>query len=302
MSVDLVEEDGLPRSRTTARAALGSPSMRGVPVAVAVLSVLLAGCSADRAPASATPTPVAAFADVPGISGEVVRLRTDEALGGQVQVRLTDTGDTPFTVVGVVLTSPAFAEQPPTEETASYAPGRTIDLPVPFGAVDCAADVHPVGARVQLDRGAGPEEVVVPLTGDALDLVAGEQCAAQRLAEHVAVTVDGFADDGDGVRGSVVLTRVDDGGDVRVDALGRSVLLEPAAPDLPTTLGGDEQELALPFTVGLASCDPHVLAETKKPFVFPLTVEAAGETAVVDLPLSDAQRAQLQALVDRVCG
>jgi hypothetical protein len=275
--------------------------MRGAPVVVAVL-VLLAGCSADRAPAAATPTPVPAFDEVPGISGEVVRLRADEALGGQVQVRLTDTGDAPFTVVGVALTSPAFAEQPPTQETATYAPGRTIDLPVPFGPVDCAADVHPVGARLQLDRGAGPEEVVVPLAGDALDLVAGEQCAAQRLAEHVVVAVDGFTEDGDGVRGSVVLTRVDDdGGEVRVDALGRSVLLEPAAPDLPATLGAGERELTLPLAVGLASCDPHVLAETKKPFVFPLTVEAAGETAVVDLPLSDVQRGQLQALVDRVC-
>jgi len=275
--------------------------MRGVPVTVAVLALLLAGCSADGAPATA-PTPVPVLDEVPGISGEVVRLRTDEALGGQVQVRLTDTGDVPFTVVGVALTSPAFAEQPPTDETATYAPGRTIDLPVPVGAVDCAADVHPVGARVQLDRGAGPEEVVVPLAGDALDLVAGEQCAARRLAEHVAVAVEGFTEDGDDVRGSVVLTRVDDGGDVRVEALGRSVLLEPVAPDLPAVLGADEQELALPFTVGLASCDPHVLAETKKPFVFPLTVAAAGETAVVDLPLSDAQRVELQALVDRVCG
>ncbi|MCO7222282.1 hypothetical protein [Klenkia sp. PcliD-1-E] len=284
--------------------------MRGAPVAVAALALLLAACSAGHAPTAttATPTPVpAAFPEVPGISGEVVRLRTDEALGGQVQVRLTDTGDVPVTVTAVALVSDAFAEQPPSEQTARYAPGRTIDLPVPFGAVDCAADVHPLGARVQLDRGAGPEEVVVPLAGDAMDLVAAEQCAAQRLAEHVAVTVDGFTEggsgeDGDDVRGTVVLTRVDEGGEVRVEALGRSVLLEPVVPGLPATLGTDEQELSLPFTVGPASCDPHVLAETKKPFVFPLTVVAAGETAVVDLPLSDAQRGRLQALVDRVCG
>lgn len=276
--------------------------MRAVPVTAAALALLLAGCSADGVQPVSTPTPVPAFDEVPGISGEVVRLRTDEALGGQVQVRLTGTGDVPFTVTAVALVSPAFAEQPLRGQTALYAPGRTVDLPVPVGAVDCAADVHPVGARVQLDRGAGPEEVVVPLDGDALDLVAGEQCAAQRLSEHVAVAVEGFAGDGDVVRGSVVLTRVDDAGGVRVDALGRSVLLEPAAPDLPAEMGAAEQELVVPVSVGLASCDPHVLAETKKPFAFPLTVEVAGETAVVDLPLSDAQRAQLQALVDRVCG
>ena len=40
---------------------------------------------------------------MPGIAGEAVRLRTDEAVGGQVQVRLTATGDQPFTVVSVAL-------------------------------------------------------------------------------------------------------------------------------------------------------------------------------------------------------
>lgn len=242
----------------------------------------------------------AALPDVPGIAGEVVRLRSDEAAGNRVQVRLTDTGDQPFTVTAVALTSAAFTELTPLAATAVYVPGRTIDLPVLFGAVDCAADVHPVGARLQVDRGSGAEEVVVPLTGDALDLVVAEECAAERLAEVVSISVDGFTLDGDRARGDVVLTRVAEGPDVVVSALARSVLLEPAVADLPATLGADDDELTVPFSVELASCDPHVLAETKKPFVFPLTVEA-GERVVVDLPLSDAQRVELQELVDTVC-
>ncbi|MEI4279631.1 hypothetical protein [Klenkia terrae] len=276
----------------------------GLP-SLAVLLVVLAGCSAPAdAPAAAptTDTPAVTLPAVPGVEGEVVLLRTDAAVGGQVHVRLTDTGDAGFTLTSVALSSPAFAPQPASAQTAVYAPRRTIDLPVPFGAVDCAAAVQPVAAVVELDRGSGPEQVTVPLAGDDLELVFDAECAAQRLAEHVTLSVEGLVPDGDRVSGSVVLTRVDDGGDVVVSSVGRSVLLEPAVPDLPATLADGDDELTLPLTVGLATCDPHVLAETKKPFVFAVAVEAAGESAVVDLPLSDDQRAQLQELVDRVCG
>ena len=276
----------------------------GLP-SLAVLLVVLAGCSTPAdAPAAAptTDTPAVTLPAVPGVEGEVVLLRTDAAVGGQVHVRLTDTGDTGFTLTSVALSSPAFAPQPASAQTAVYAPRRTIDLPVPFGAVDCAAAVQPVAAVVELDRGSGPEQVTVPLAGDDLELVFDAECAAQRLSEHVTLSVEGLVPDGDRVSGSVVLTRVDDGGDVVVSSVGRSVLLEPAVPDLPATLADGDDELTLPLTVGLATCDPHVLAETKKPFVFAVAVEAAGESAVVDLPLSEDQRAQLQELVDRVCG
>ena len=276
----------------------------GLP-SLAVLLVVLAGCSTPAdAPAAAptTDTPAVTLPAVPGVEGEVVLLRTDAAVGGQVHVRLTDTGDTGFTLTSVALSSPAFAPQPASAQTAVYAPRRTIDLPVPFGAVDCAAAVQPVAAVVELDRGSGPEQVTVPLAGDDLELVFDAECAAQRLSEHVTLSVEGLVPDGDRVSGSVVLTRVDDGGDVVVSSVGRSVLLEPAVPDLPATLADGDDELTLPLTVGLATCDPHVLAETKKPFVFAAAVEAAGESAVVDLPLSEDQRAQLQELVDRVCG
>jgi len=45
-----------------------------------------------------------------------------------------------------------------------------------------------------------------------------------------------------------------------------------------------------------------VLAETKQPFLFPMTVQV-GDTEPVDLdlPVPDDLRAQLQALVQRVC-
>jgi hypothetical protein len=45
-----------------------------------------------------------------------------------------------------------------------------------------------------------------------------------------------------------------------------------------------------------------VLAETKQPFLFPMTVQVGEEQPVdAELPVPDDVRAQLAALVQRVC-
>ena len=76
--------------------------MRSAGVALVALGLLLAGCGSGEASPSGTattsaapsPTPAAVppVAAVPGIEAEAVRLRTDEAVGGRLQVRRTDTG------------------------------------------------------------------------------------------------------------------------------------------------------------------------------------------------------------------
>jgi hypothetical protein len=279
--------------------------------AVAVLTVLaLAGCwaqtSSDPAPPAAATSAVPAVPAVPGISAEAVRLRTDEAVGGQLQVRLTDTGTAPFTVTAVAIDSPGFAAVPPATVSTTYRPGQTIDLPTPFGPVDCAAAVEPAAARLTVTRGGGPEEVRVPLAGGTLALVHGEECAVAGVRAVVDPALTGLTDaaGGQSVTGTVLLTRRAGNDPIEVQALGRSVLLKGSVDrDLPVTLPPGEKELALPITVTLASCDPHVLAETKKPFVFPLSLAVVGADPVpVDLPVDESQKAELQQLVDRVCG
>jgi hypothetical protein len=92
--------------------------------AIALVAALTAACGMTpdvEEPARS----VSAVPPVPGIEAEAVQLRTDEAVGGQVQVRITDTGGAPFTVTPVALDSPGFAPLPPTAVTAEYAPGRT---------------------------------------------------------------------------------------------------------------------------------------------------------------------------------
>jgi hypothetical protein len=272
-----------------------------------VLAVLLtAGCGAAAETDAETPaapaTSEAAVPSVPGMEAEIVRLRTDEAIGGQVQVRLTDTGDTPFTVTAVALRSPGFAPEPMTAITAEYAPGRVIDLPVPFGAPVCDAAPVPAAAELTVVRPDGAvEQVQVPAAADVLELIHSEECAVLAVTTVVDITVTDLHDDGDTLAGTLTLTRRKGTEPIRATRLSRSVLIEPTA-DLPLDLAGDEDSASASVSFTPASCDPHVLAETKKPYVFPLAVTVGDDDEVpVDLPLDQAARDQLAGLVQRVC-
>ncbi|MGY1590481.1 hypothetical protein ACI79D_00740 [Geodermatophilus sp. SYSU D00708] len=276
--------------------------------AVAGLAVLCTACTASPAsspvPAgttSAAPTVPA----VPGIAAEVVRLRTDVAVGGRVQVRVTDTGPEPFTVTAVALDSPGFAPLPPTALTAEFAPGRVIDLPTPYGTPDCSAAPAPAAARLTVARAGGAaEEVRVPLAGDDLDVVHREECAVAAVRAVVDVALTGVAGEAGEATGRVVLTRHgDDDRAVTVTDVRGSVLFDVRLDGLPLELAAGRHEASAAVTFTPATCEPHVLAETKQPFLFPLQV-AVGEGAAVPVPLpvDEAQQALLWELVRRVCG
>jgi hypothetical protein len=272
------------------------------------MAAVLAAACGSQAPPSAAPTPSTSAAPelpaVPGMAAEVVRLRTDEAVGGQVQVRLTNTGDEAFTVTAVALDSPGFTALAERPVTAEFPPGRVIDLPTPYGAPVCDVAPVPAAAGVTVVRPGGETEAVhVPLAADVLELVHDEECAVLAVTEIVDVTVADLADDGDALTGSLTLTRRTGDQRVTATALGRSVLLDAEVEELPLVLEGGAQTVTTAVSFTPASCDPHVLSETKKPYVFPLTVDVAGADPVpVDLPLDSAARDRLAALVQRVCG
>ncbi|MFQ1001986.1 hypothetical protein [Modestobacter sp. SSW1-42] len=265
-----------------------------------VALLLLAGCDGpDGEPAPS----VAALPEVPGMAAESLRHRSDVAIGDSFQVRLTNTGTTPFTVTSVQLDSPGFAGLPARERVQEFDTGRRYDLTARFGAVDCAVSPDPVAALLTVVRdGAPAERVRVPLAGPVLGDVHAELCRVEAVTDAAGVSVVGLTATGDAVTGEVVLTRgAGTEGDVVVSALQRSVVLEPVLSDgLPARMSGGELRMSVTFRP--ATCDPHALAETKQPFVFPLLV-AVGEGAPVPvpLPLDDGQRALLQDLLSRVC-
>ncbi len=259
---------------------------------------------ADPPPEVATTSAAPAPPAVPGIEAEVVRLRTDVTVDGQVHVRVTDTGDQPFTVTAVALDSPGFAPLPATALTAAFEPGRTIALRTSYGEPDCAAHPSPVAARLTVVRPDGAvEELRVPLAGDDLDVVHREECAVAGVLAVVDVGLVGLVAAGESVTGSVVLTRAgDDDRAVAVVDARRSVVLDVAVAGLPLELAPGEERATADVAFTAASCEPHVLAETKQPFVFPLSVALGdAEPVAVPLPVDAAQEALLWDLLDRVC-
>lgn len=272
-----------------------------------LLAVLTAGCAASAEPAADAPATTSSARPtvpaVPGIEAEAVRLRTDEAVGGQVQLRITDTGDEPFTVTSVALDSPGFAPVAPREASTEFAPGRTIDLPVGYGEPRCDQAAEPAAARLTVVRPDGSsEDLRVPLAAEIMTRIHEEECAVLALLEVVNVDVVELADEDDAVTGQLRLTRRDGSEPVTVSRVGRSVILDVTADGLPDEMAEEDDVFSTPVRFTSATCDPHALAETKKPYVFPLEVTVGdGEPVVMDLPVDDDLRQRLEALVDRVC-
>lgn len=272
--------------------------------AALALALLCAACSGTDGGTPVDVTTPAALPAVPGIDAEVVRQRTDVPVPGQVHVRITDTGDRPFTVTAVAIDAPGFAPLPPTPLEAAFDPGRTIALRTAHGAPDCAVPPGPPAARLAVVRPGGPVEWLrVPLAGDDLDLVHRELCAVAGVRAVAAVSLTGLAASGAEVTGTVVLTRTgDDDRAVTVLEARRSVVLDVAVAGLPLVLGEQEERAATAVAFRPVTCEPHVLAETKQPFVFPLSVAVGeGPPVPVPLPVDPAQQELLWQLLDRTC-
>jgi hypothetical protein len=255
-------------------------------------------------PSPATTSAVADVPAVPGIEAEAVRLRTDVPAGDRLQVRVTATGEQPFTVTSVAIDSPAFTPLPAAAVTAGFTPGRTIDLPTRFGPAVCPPGGGGAAALLTVLRPDGAvEEVRVPLTGRVLAEISDAACAVAGVLDVVRVEAAGLVLAGDAVEGDLVLART--GEDDRPLALtgpAGSVVFDLSTDGGEQELAAGEAQLAVPLMVRVATCEPHVLAETKQPFAFPLRVSLDGADPVpVPLPLDDAQRDLLWQLVDRTC-
>jgi hypothetical protein len=269
--------------------------------ALAAAVVVVAGCASQREPVDdAGPPAAASLPAVPGLTAEAVQLRTDAAVGNRFQVRIT-ASDT-FAVTAVGLRVAGFDAVPAVPVTAEFEPGRVIDLPVTYDGVDCAVRPEPAAVLLTVRRPEGAvEDLVAPLAGDVPARLHAEGCAAERLAEAVEVGVTVSEPGDEELTGRLTLRRRDGAEPLTVGRLGRSVLVDVDA-ELPLELADGERIAEAAVVFRPATCEPHVLAETKQPYVFPLEVSLGEEPpTVIDLPVDDALRTALADLVRRVC-
>lgn len=292
--------------------------------AIVLLAVaLLAGCGqgSDAAPrgstAAPTTTPLPTFeydAPVDGMVALAYRTRLDDAAGGRFQVKLQNTGTTPFTVVSTALDSAGFDALPPAARETEFAPGARIDMPTPYGDARCGPDqpAEPAYAALEILRPDGTRERVrVPMPSDynVLTRIHDEECSKLAIAAAVTVELVDLTPVGDGadqvLAGELRLTRQPGTGELAITELRGNVLYDvlPAfGTALPAGNGPEAPGLGLPITIGPATCATHVLAEIKQPYVYPVWIAIDDEEPVrLEIPVPQAQRDQIAAMLAVAC-
>lgn len=220
-------------------------------------------------------------------------------------MRIANTGDAPVTVTSVALDSPGFAAAPETRRVVELGPGNRIDVEAEYGAVRCDTRPEPAYAVIGVaDQGASPVRVPLATPYDVLGRIHDGDCAAEELARAVPVTLLPAAappEPAAPLPAQLVVSRGTATGDVRVDEIGGSVLYALRGA-LPATMRADEDRLSIDITIDAARCDPHALAEAKKPFVFPLWI-AVGSSApeYSRIPVSEENRRILTNYLTTTC-
>lgn len=287
-------------------------AMTLVPVLVA--AVVVAGCSSSgptspRNGADTRVTPdtnqsVGPALVVSDVAAVVSQTREDIAAGARFQVLLTNAGSSPFTLTSVALSSPGFEPAAASVRHDLFPPGVRYALPTAYGEARCDSEPLPAQARVVLHREGGPHvRLLVPLTSKdgLLQRIHDGECRERDLHSRVGVELVGLAPDGDVLRGHLRLTRGRQVGSVTLTEL-RGTVLFGWGPRDPAVLGADGSRVDVPVSIGTLTCSGHVIGETKQPYLFSAYLSLGGEPpTALKIPVSQAQKDALQALLRRVC-
>lgn len=254
-----------------------------------VVSLLLAGaCGSDRTtpsadgsttstapPSTTSATPVAEPDPVGGLVAEIGTNRLYETRGA-LGLSLRNVGGTPVEVVSVQLASPAYEELAASPATVLLQPGgRRFVVPLPRGPARCDAD--PPSTFRTIVATADGRVLDVPAVEEYSGAVArahARECAAAAVRDAVTISFgETWQRDGRAAIGELTVSRRPDTPEVDVavdDATGNVIFtLRIAGPGSPI-LGLDpgETQARVPVTISADRCDPHAVAEFKRPMVF----------------------------------
>jgi hypothetical protein len=273
-----------------------------VPVFVLIMSGL-AACDDDAATGSAgaVSTTTTRPEPVEGLLATVATNRlyvTRHAFG----VGLQNVGDAPVVVRSARLDSELFEAAPTGEEQVQLEPGgRRFVVPVPYGEPRCG-DVAPTFAVLVVL--ADGRELRVPAVEEfpgAILRVHERDCFAADVHERVDLRFgDEWTQDGIAIAGDLLLDQRHPGEPVVVDDARGNVIFTLVIPEDPPILRVDDDEPSarLPITISADRCDPHAVAEFKRPYVM-LTWIAIGDSAPVpvELEATGAARTALDVLI-----
>jgi hypothetical protein len=271
----------------------------GIAVCASACSRDLQVVAGDAEPAEA---PLARNAD--GIAATLQQWREDEVKGA-FQVKIHNGSNDVLTVDTLRVDWDGFASAASSAPAYRVLAGGRVDLAVPTVAARCSNppsfhETFPDGPAVAVVNG----NYNIPITDSegVLDRMYASSCRQQAVAARVDLRFgDSWQpteeDEPPALLGTIVVEPTADS-TVAISGISGSVLLslEPAT-DLSIVDG------ALPVIVGREGrCDAHALGESKKTYVFQVSLQVDDEPVNVDIAPTEAVKAQMYDVIARRCG
>ena len=270
---------------------------------------------------TAEPTTTTAPPAPAGLSAQLVQYREDEVIGlVQVQLHNGTAEDVRVTELAVRWEGLEPLDVAPVDHV--LAPGQTLDMPARFGAIRCAvppradavAPSTPFTAIGTITVGDGaPEPLRVDLTdprhiGRKMFRIGCRRQTVEWAATvafgpgWTASTLDGFP----AVTGEIVLDRRHAEGDVAITDMDGSVLLavRPKTEGRPlvTMAKGDDHGAVALDVVSTGFCTGHALADSKKTFIFAVSIDIGeGEPIPYEVRPDAALQAKMQTVINERC-
>jgi hypothetical protein len=236
--------------------------------------------------------------------------RTDE-VARNLAVALHNDGPKPIRVSRVQLDLPSFTGAGTVEREALLpVGGLRVDVPVPYGTGTACSSATPRSApsRVVVDaaeEGAPVRRVTLdlPYPNTLIDRLLRQDCQIARAARSVALTFAPWTSTPDGrLRGGLVVTRAGgaDPSAVTVADLDGNVLYN-LTPDRLGELPAGAPAVTFPLLADVLDCDPHAVAEVKKPYEFPVRLTLAGDNVPTTVTVSEDDKVTLDTMLRRRC-
>lgn len=258
--------------------------MRRLLVTIALLALAPTGLAAKPAGVAAAnggePGAVLALPDGVTIGVELPRYLMVER---RLEAIIDNQSDIPIVVIDVALRSPLFEPVEPDVHDYQVAAGRRQDLRMDVGPSICppADEASMLEMTVEIDgeRRHGLVEIdIEPLTA-----LHGRECGEQLVFERADVEWGPeFALDGDVLTTTITVTRRDAMGEesmaitnVRGTVLYIVTAAAPADSGPLDAIDAGETAATAPVTMRVGRCEPHAVADVKKPFSFAVWVTIA---------------------------
>ncbi|MGC4175445.1 hypothetical protein [Demequina sp.] len=263
----------------------------------------LAGCTAAQVTESAEPTVASGRLTVP--DAVVTFPRTLQA-ARLVEAQVVTSREADALVTSARLESPLFVDSPARDGEVRLFPEWKNRVRVPLGTAVCPAPQGEsvVVLRLVVDGRAVTEDL--EFDDSVLRAINAEECA-QAAVLDVATPSFGpvTRQDAASLDTTIVLTRggSEEAAPVSLTSMtGNIVYIVTLDQDADRILAGGEASLAVPAVISVGRCDPHVFAESKKTFVFPVRLSVSDrDPSYVEIQPDEVTRSALQQLFDD-CG